>query len=70
MSTTFGVEIPSTKEIIPIARRVGAGNGKVEIFFTNPLGEILQDHIPVIAIDNSNQGIETIGDIKFKMFGL
>jgi hypothetical protein len=39
MSTTFGVKIPSTGEIEPIATRVGIGNGKVEVCFTNPLAE-------------------------------
>jgi len=67
MSTTFGVKIPSTREIEPIARRVGIGNGKVSIWFTNPLAELLPDDIEVEAIDNSQQGIFTIGDIKEKI---
>ena len=67
MSTTFGVKIPSTREIEPIARRVGAGNGKVEMWFTNPLAELLPDDTEVEAIDNSQQGIFTIGDIKEKI---
>jgi len=64
MSTTFGVKIPSTGEVEPIARRVGIGNGEVDIYFTNLLAEMLPDNIKVVAIDNSNQGIYTIGDIK------
>jgi hypothetical protein len=64
MSTTFGVKIPSTGEVEPIARRVGIGNGKVEVWFTNPLAELLNDTLEVEAIDNSSQGIFTIGDIK------
>jgi len=64
MSTTFGVKIPSTGEVEPIARRVGIGNGEVDIYFTNVLAEMLPDNIKVVAIDNSNQGIYTIGDIK------
>jgi hypothetical protein len=67
MSTTFGVKIPSTGEIEPIARRVGIGNGKVEVWFTNPLAELLPDDTEVDAIDNSSQGIYTIGDIKDKL---
>jgi len=64
MSTTFGIKIPSTGEIKPIARRVGRGQGKVEVWFTEPLAELLDDKLEVIAIDNSNQGISTIEDIK------
>ena len=67
MSTTFGVKIPSTGEIEPIARRVGIGNGKVSVYFTNPLAELLSDDTEVEAMDNSPQGIFTIGDIKEKM---
>jgi hypothetical protein len=64
MSTTFGIRIPSTNEIKPIARRVGRGQGEVEVWFTERLAELLDDDLEVIAIDNSNQGINTIGDIK------
>ena len=64
MSTTFGIEIPSTGEILPIARRVGIGNGKVKIWFTEPLAELIDDDELVIAMDNSPQGIFTIGCIK------
>jgi hypothetical protein len=67
MSTTFGVKIPSTGEIEPIARRVGVGNGKVSMWFTNPLAELLPDDTEVVAMDNGQQGIYTIGDIKEKM---
>ena len=67
MSTTFGVKIPSTGEIEPIARRVGIGNGKVSIWFTNPLAELLPDDTEVEAIDNGQQGIFTIRDIKEKI---
>ena len=64
MSTTFGIRIPSTDEIKPIARRIGIGNGEVVVSFTEPLAELLDDELEVIAIDNSNQGINTIRDIK------
>lgn len=64
MSTTFGVKIPSTGEVLPIARRNGIGNGQVKITFTNPLAELLKDKTKVIAIDNSHQGIYTIKDLK------
>ena len=64
MSTTFGIKIIHTGDVIPVARRVGIGKGEVDVFFTNPLAEMLPNEINVIAIDNSQQGIETIGDIK------
>lgn len=67
MSTTFGVKIPSTGEIEPIARRVGAGDGKVSVYFTNKIAELLPDDTEVEAMDNSPQGIFTIGDIKEKI---
>jgi hypothetical protein len=59
MSTTFGVKIPSTGEVIPIARRM---NGNIN--FTNPLSELLKDKTKVIAMNNSHQGIHTIKDLK------
>jgi len=64
MSTTFGVKIPSTGEIQPIARRRGIGDGKVIVYFTNEIAELLPDDMEVEAMDNSSQGILTIGDIK------
>jgi len=64
MSTTFGIKIPLTGEIKPIARRVGIGNGEVDVYFTDDSAELLPNDLDIIAIDNSNQGIYTIGDIK------
>jgi len=64
MSTTFGIRIPSTYEVVEIARRVGIGDGKVHVYLTEPLAELLPDDLELIAIDNSNQGINTIGDLK------
>tara|TARA_R110000868_G_scaffold369176_1_gene632409 strand:- start:531 stop:875 length:345 start_codon:yes stop_codon:yes gene_type:complete len=58
MSTTFGVKIPSTGETIEVARR---RNG---LKWINEIGELLPDEIKVEALDNSPQGIHTIGDIK------
>lgn len=63
MSTTFGVEIPSTGEIKPVARRIGMGNGEADVFFTEPLAELLPHKLRVVPMDNSAQGINTIGDI-------
>ena len=67
MSTTFGVYIPSIDEVKPIARRRGIGNGKVHVWFTNEVAELLDDDTPVVAIDNSNQGIWTIGGLKARI---
>jgi len=64
MSTTFGVKIPTRNEVLPIARRIGVGDGKVRVWFTDSVAELLPDNLTVIAMDNSSQGIETIGDIK------
>lgn len=60
MSTTFGVVIPNreNEEPIEVAFR---SNG---IRFTNPLAELLSDETPVVPLDNTAQGIYTIGDIK------
>jgi len=63
MGTTFGVKIPSTREIKPIARRMGIGKGKVDVWFTEPIAELLPHKLEVIPMDNSAQGIHTIGDI-------
>jgi ribose 5-phosphate isomerase len=67
MSTTFGVKIPSTGEVVEVARRIGVGNGNIKVYFIEPLAELLPDELEVVAIDNSPQGIYTIGDIKEKM---
>jgi len=69
MSTTFGIRIPSLDVVVPIARRRGIGDGKVDVWFTEPTGELLPDELEVIAMDNSNQGIHTIKDIKDHISG-
>ena len=77
MSTTFGILIKKSdineysdnvrseiwdREqgfiIVPIAFR---SNG---IRFINPIAHLLPDELEVIPMDNSNQGIYCIGDIK------
>jgi len=66
MSTTFGVKIPkeqslnNEEEIIEIAF---TGNG-VGFRWLNDLAKILPNDTPVIPLDNSAQGIFTIGDIR------
>lgn len=58
MSTTFGIIIPTTGEEIPIAFRTHY------VRWLNPLAHLLPDEIKVEPLDNSAQGIYTIGDIK------
>jgi len=60
MSTTFGVETDSG-ELVEVAFRTRT------IMWTNNLAEMLSDEVPVLAIDNTQQGIYTIGDIKRDM---
>lgn len=58
MSTTFGVRVLSQEKPVEVAFRSNT------ISFTNPLSELLPDETPVIPLDNTHQGIFTIGDIK------
>jgi hypothetical protein len=58
MSTTFGVKIPSTGEIKPIAKRSGGS-----VWFTEPLAELLPHNLLVIPMDNEAQGIRTVGGL-------
>lgn len=69
MSTTFGVIDKVTGDTVEIARRVGRSTGESKVTIT-ALGElslfILKNMGPetkVVAMDNSSQGIHTIGDI-------
>ena len=61
MSTTFGVAIKNNNEIEDVVEVAFRSNG---MRFTNPLAQMLPDETPVIALDNSPQGVHTIGDIK------
>jgi hypothetical protein len=58
MSTAFGVRIGNDEDFIEVAFR---SNG---MRFTNALAHLLPDDTPVIALDNSQQGVHSIGDIK------
>ena len=58
MSTTFGVRIPATGKVTQVAFRTHY------IRWENPLAEFLPDETKVEALDNTAQGIYTIGDIK------
>jgi hypothetical protein len=61
MATTFGIKVPSG-EVIPVAHRFG--NGKVAITWLSEFAFLLPYTTPVIAIDNSAQGVDTIGDLR------
>jgi len=68
MSTTFAVKVPSIKTYedgeeveVNVAFR---SNG---VRWLDPLAHLLPDDTEVIAVDNSPQGIYTIGDIRKKI---
>lgn len=75
MSTTFGVQVEfddagvvetdDGRYFVEVAFR--SSNG---IRFTNPLAALLPDEIEVVALDNTPQGIYTIGDIKREINGV
>jgi len=58
MSTTFGIRIPTTGEVIEVAFRTHY------VRWENPLAHLLPDETKVEPLDNSAQGIYTIGDIR------
>ena len=60
MSTTFGVNIKNgdQDEVVEVAFR---SNG---MRFINDLAWLLEDNTPVFPLDNTAQGVYTIGDIK------
>jgi len=60
MSTTFGVKTKDG-DLVEVAFRSGT------IVWKNDIAYLLPDDTEVIAMDNSSQGIETIGDIKNKI---
>jgi len=63
MSTTFGVQLGD--ELMPVARRNGIGAGRVGITFTNPLVRLLPSDTQVVPMDNTAQGVETVGDLLY-----
>lgn len=73
MSTTFGIKVRLVTEnhetvatqVIEVARRIGRDVNP--IFFTDEDAAKLRRSTPVIAIDNSPQGIHTIGDLLDKI---
>ena len=63
MSTTFGVQVGD--ELMPVARRNGIGEGRVGITLTNPLARLLPSDTQVVPMDNTAQGVETVGDLLY-----
>ena len=63
MSTTFGVVVPSLYdteyEEVEVARR-----SSNYVRWVNALAPLLADDVKVVALDNTAQGIYTIGDIR------
>jgi len=66
MSTTFAIMV-NEKEV-EVARRTGAGMGKVDITWLNDLVDILPDSEPVFPTDNTAQGVDTMEDLRFLAF--
>jgi len=62
MSTTFGVEIKGSDKVVATTIEVAFRSNGMR--FTNKIAHLLPDDTPVIALDNTPQGIHTIGDIK------
>lgn len=62
MSTEFAVRNTEGKEV-SIARRVGTAGG-VRINWLNDLADLVHDDATVIAIDNTQQGVETMKDLR------
>ena len=73
MSTIFGVLKPGNirssdeqfdkEDYIEVAYRTNRGN----MIWTNELAPLLPDELLVYPLDNTHQGIFTIGDIKSKI---
>ena len=62
MSTMFGLKLPSGK-MTEVAFRHGIPGNKVQIDILNPLLVLMPTETEVYALDNSAQGISTVGDI-------
>jgi hypothetical protein len=58
MSTTFGIISPTTGEVIKVAFRTHY------VRWINKTAHLLPDETKVEPLDNSAQGIYTIGDIR------
>jgi hypothetical protein len=65
MSTIFSVKVVERDQMIQVAYRNNSG----EFSWLSTLAILLPDDTEVIAIDNTPQGILTIGDIRKKIKG-
>lgn len=63
MSTTFGVRIKNHTHKIAF-RYYSSTRNKEIVRFKNPVYELLPDDTEVVPMDNTAQGIETVGDLK------
>lgn len=64
MSTIFGVKIPKEDTLSGEEQIIEVAFRSSYIRWINDLAKILSNDTPVIPLDNSAQGIFTIGDIK------
>ena len=70
MSTTFGILKDGCKNdrdednYIKIAHRAGIGKDKVGITWLNESHDVLSNDTKVHPLDNSAQGVETMGDLR------
>lgn len=60
MSTTFGVKDPNTGVITEIAFRDDRGHFR----WLHELAKILPNEMKAIPLNNTAQGIKTVGDIR------
>ncbi len=70
MSTTFGLRGYTSEGIhtVEIAKRTGIGKGKIVVSWINQDIELFCSYLPdaceIEALDNTHQGIQTIGDLR------
>lgn len=62
MSTTFAIKTYNPLKYTPVAHRFSLGNGKVGITWLTK--KQYPDAKRVVPIDNTVQGVETIGDLR------
>ena len=63
MSTTFGVKVSSLYDEVAF-EEIEVAFRSSYVRWKNPLAQLLPDDLEVIPLDNSAQGIYTIGDIR------
>ena len=62
MSTIFAIRNYNPLKTIKVAHRFGIGNGKVGITWLTKKN--YPDNTKVFPLDNTAQGVKTIGDLK------